>query len=104
MSIKDIRNIVHVYAYTSHSGGATIKYLIHNQDKNEIIRLNNIKMFSELVAIGSLDQETDPEEFADYSISQWDALNIAIRHELSKETESELDKSAIGKAISNIKK
>lgn len=101
MDITDMRQNILVYTFTSHSGGCTIHYII-NKTQSTLI-LDNIKLFAELVAIGSLDYETQPEEFADYNISQWDAINLAIRRELSNEIESDIDNSDIGKSIEKIK-
>lgn len=89
-----------VYSFITHSEGVSITYM-KNGISNDI-SLSNIQLYKELEAIGSIDEDMSPEEFADYNISQWDALNIAIRSELAKETEKEIENSDIFESIANI--
>jgi len=97
----NLRNCMHVAKYHSHSGGAMIYYI--KQGITNVINFPNPELFKELIAIGSIDEDSDPEYMADYSLSQWDALNIAIRYELAREQERELENSDIGKAINSLK-
>lgn len=101
MNIYDLRRNIMVYSFNTHSEGGSIAYM--KNGKSNGLALTNIQLFNELIAIGSLDENADPEEFADYNMSQWDALNIAIRHELMLEAEKEIDNSDIGKAIEKLK-
>lgn len=101
MNIYDLRRNILVYSFNTHSEGCSIAYT--KQGKSNGIALTNIELLNELIAIGSLDTDLDPEEFADYTMSQWDALNIAIRFELAREAEKEIDNADIGKAIENLK-
>ncbi len=100
MNIYDLRRAILVYSFNTHSEGGSIAYM--KNGKSNGISLTNSELLNELIAIGSLDVENDPEEFADYNMSQWDALNIAIRFELARETEKDLQKSDIFGAIANI--
>lgn len=102
MNITSIRQSAHVYTYSSHNEGCLICYIKDKTSRS--LSLTSIQLLNELIAMGSLDEDVTPEEFADYNISQWDALNLVIRHESAIEMDKELDNSDIGKAISNITK
>jgi hypothetical protein len=102
MNIYDLRRNILVYSFNTHSEGGSIAYT--NNGRSNGMALTNIELYKELVAIGSLDENTDPEEFADYTMSQWDALNIAIRFELARETENDLQNSDIFESIAKITK
>lgn len=103
MNLYDLRNCILVITFSSHSNGAVIYY--RNKDKSDSLNLNNTELLSELIAIGSLEDTLhDERAFPEYQLSQWDALNIAIRFELARETEKDIDDSDIGKAIDNITK
>lgn len=100
MDIYQLRNCMQVTNYYTHTEGGMIYYI--REGKTNIINLTSQELISELIAIGSLDENPDSEQIADYSMSQWDALNIAIRFEAAKDMEKEIDKADIGKAIKNI--
>ena len=102
MDIYGLRKIIRVVNFVNHVNGCGIHYI---KDKfTYYITLTKIELFNELVAIGTYDDTPlDVDEFEDYVMSQWDALNIALRKELTKEAELDLDKSDIGKAIENLK-
>lgn len=103
MNIYDLRKHIHVDSYNTHSNGCSIYY--RNKDNSSSIHLGTEDLFKELISIGTYeDNYHDRTEFDDsYNMSQWDAYNIAIRHELMIETEKEIDNSDIGKAIENLK-
>lgn len=100
MNIYDLRRNIMVYSFNTHSGGGYIAYM--NNGRSDGIILSKIELRKELELISSIDEEMTNEEFADYNMSQWDALNIAIRHELMLEAEKEIDSSDIGKSINKI--
>lgn len=100
MNIYDLRRCLRIINFHSHSEGATIFYL--KAVTTDTITLSREELINELIIIGSLDEDSDSEYIADYFISQWDALNIAIRHELAKDQENDLNKSDIFKALGNI--
>lgn len=100
MNIHDLRRNMLVYNFNTHSNGATIYY--SREGKADSINLNSQELISALIAIGSLDENPDPEYVADYFMSQWDALNIAIRFEAARDMDKEIENSDIGKAINNL--
>lgn len=102
MDIYKLRTCMLVTNFYSHTEGAMIYY--QRENKNNVLNLNRSVLNAELVAIGSLDEDSDQEYIADYSLSQWDALNIAIRFELTKDVQKEMDNSDLFKAIANITK
>lgn len=102
MDIYKLRNCMLVTNFYSHTEGAMIYYI--REGKTNIINLDRDALNAELVAIGSLDEDSDNEHIADYSLSQWDALNIAIRFELAREAQKELEGSDLFNAIANITK
>jgi hypothetical protein len=53
-----------------------------------VIKLSKDDLISELIQISSIDNES---EFEDYTISQWDVLCLAIRHELKEATNKEIE-------------
>lgn len=101
MGIYELRKLVTVIAYFNFTGGAHVIYRI--TDKVNTIDLSNIQLFDELLAIGSIEEDCNPEEFNEYRISQWDALNIAIRYELEREMEKESGMMDIQNAIDKLK-
>lgn len=102
MNIYDLRKAIEVTLFTKTSYGAWIQYT--KKGKTNSINLDTDTLFKELISIGAYEDNChDRTEFDDsISISQWDALNIAIRHELKKETEKELKASDIFEAIAQI--
>lgn len=100
MNIYDLRRDIMVYSFNTHSEGGSIAYM--KNGKSNGIALTNMELYKELVAIGSLEGDECPEELADYNMSQWDALNIAIRFELAREMDKELKASDIFEAIAQI--
>lgn len=106
MSITNLRQNIHVL---SHSGGSTcttkIEYIFLKPPlKRMTLTISVSELKGKLFSINSIDDDITDEEYITYRVSQWDALNLAIRHELEKETEKEMNNSDIGKAIKNITK
>lgn len=99
MDIYELRRKINVYNFGHHDGGASIFYKKGEQYCS--FNLDKETLGKELNAIGSIDADF-PGELDDYTISQWDALNIAIRFEQSREMDKEIDNSDIGKAIKKI--
>jgi len=100
MNIYELRRNMKVTNYYSHSEGAVINYTKAN--KTGSINLTRDVLIAEAIAIGSLDDDNTEEEKADYILSQYDALNIAIRFEAAREMEKEIENSDIGNAIKKI--
>lgn len=84
--------------YHKHANGCIISYYINNIF--HALQLNNEELQKELISIGSLEES---DNYDQYVISQWDALNIAIRYQLSRDTEFQINNADIGKAIENLK-
>lgn len=61
------------------------------------------KLSSELIAIGSIDEGITDQELRSYQLSLWDALNIAIRHELAIEMDKEKGMMDIQTSIDKLK-
>lgn len=100
MDIYELRRKINVYNWGHHPTGVTIFYRIGELFPH--ICIDQEPLFKELKAIGSIEEECTIEVLNDYELSQWDALNIAIRFELAKAQENDIDNSDIGKAIKNI--
>lgn len=102
MTIYELRNIMKVDYYNRHANGGTIRY--YRDNHVYVLQLTNDELLKELIAIGSLEDTLhDERQFSTYVLSQWDALNIAIRYQLSRDAEFEIDNADIGKAIENLK-
>lgn len=106
MTIHDLRGLVYVQSWGNDERGALITYctlFTHGVlgDSTEVyIKIDTL--LSELLAISSIDSNAEYHE--GYKLSQWDALNLAIRHEYFKYLESDIDNSDIGKALNNLSK
>ncbi len=98
MNIYDLRNTMKVEYYHKHAHGCMISY--HRNNIFHALQLSNDELQKELIAIGSIEEGDNYEQ---YVISQWDALNIAIRYQLSRDTEFQINNADIGKAIENLK-
>jgi hypothetical protein len=98
MNIYNLRKTMSVEYYFKHANGGAISYSRNN--KINVLTLANDELLKELIAIGSLE---DGDNYDNYALSQWDALNISIRFELAREAEKEIDNADIGKAIENLK-
>lgn len=101
MNIYELRQAIHVTEFSSGVHGCTIYYDLLF-DKGKIIRLDSKILVDELILLGSVDESFPIEAVGEYILSQWDALNIAIRFELAREQQNELDNSDIFKAIGDI--
>lgn len=106
MNLYELRNSIMVYMYGPERNGSStnaIHYSINAVYRN-IIHLEYTELISELIKLGSLGDnvEIKEETILNYHLSQWDALNIAIRFELAREQEKEIDKWDIFKAIADI--
>lgn len=101
MNIYDLRKIISVTIYVIYPDGAIIRYL--KGDKLHVLSLTPDELINELISIGSIDENSSYGALNPLELSQWDALNIAIRHELMLEAEKEIDNSDIGKAIDKLK-
>lgn len=98
MTIYELRNTMKVEYYHKTPNGGGISYYRNNNFNT--LTLTNDELLKELIAMGSLD---NGDNYKHYVLSQWDALNIAIRFELAREAEREIDNADIGKAIENLK-
>lgn len=99
MDIYELRRKTNVYNFGHHAHGVSIFYKVGEQYCN--VCLDQEMLAKELDAIGSIDS-TFPGELDNYIISQWDALNIALRNEQTKAIDKEIDNSDIGTAIKKI--
>lgn len=104
MTTSELRQKIHVINFNSHSDGANIHYLVRTSQGPycNCLRLNNTELFEALQSIGSVDEDFGDEEWADYVISQWDALTLAIRYEYEQSAIKDINKSDLGKAIGNL--
>ena len=102
MNIYDLRKHITVLNFEKTLQGATIVY--KNGEWPSSISLTLDQLFRELIVVGTYeDNYHDRTEFDDSTcISQWDALNIVIRHELAKELAKEIENSDLGKSIENL--
>lgn len=101
MNIYDLRKIIEVTSFSKTYYGCWIQY--NKMGRTNSINLNMEDLFKELVSIGTYEEESRAD-FDNSPISQWDALNIAIRFELACETEKELNDSDLFSAIAKITK
>lgn len=98
MTIYDFRKIIIVQEVRHDASGVSINYTLSNAPKS--VSSGFAALAVELIAIGSVESECELHD--GYKLSQWDALNIAIRHEYKKHIDSELEYSDIFKALGNI--
>ncbi len=99
MTIHDLRKIICVLGFAHDNEGGLFNYSFHKQRRS--FHMDIDVLADELIAISSIE---DKQELIDgYNISQWDALNLVIRHEYAKYLEAEIEGSDIGKAINNLK-
>lgn len=103
MNIYELRNSIEVTGYYSFSNCCVIYYqcaALYSGSKTLLLSANDF--LSELVLIGSVDDEFTIDELEAYSVSQWDALNMVIRHELKIAQDKEIENSDISKALDNL--
>lgn len=98
MTIYDLRKIIIVQEVKHGMASVDINYTMCNSPKNVSGEFNSLS--AELIAIGSI--ESEDELLHGYKLSQWDALNIVIRHEYRNYLESTSDKTDIFNAIAAI--
>lgn len=98
MTLAEIRNMVHVYNYTSKGNNCRIYYYFNGRSKSLSLYWGALK--KELIAIGSIEEN---DSLDNYVISQWEAISIAIRHEYAKALEEEPGMIDINKAIDKLK-
>lgn len=98
MTIHDLRGMVHVTTWINDDTGATIYYDVMGDTRAATCNISSL--LSELIAISAI--ESDSEYLDNYKLSQWDALNLAIRHEYAKFIEADIENSDIGKSINKI--
>lgn len=99
MNTYKLRNCMKVISYGI-GQFAGITYLRYADQCT--ITLTHDKLLTELISIGSLDEGATIEDLGNYTLSQWDALNIAIRHESDKDMDETIKNSDIGKAFDKI--
>lgn len=98
MTIHYLRQIISITGYNNDLTGAEFQYKINGQTKRLSCGLESL--ISELICISSVENK---EQVLDgYKLSQWDAINIVIRHEYSNSLESDNNKLDIFQAIANI--
>lgn len=122
MLTEQIRKNIHVVGYGLFEKGIQVHYdwfESRNAEKEERELILLIpEAIKELEAIGEVaswhpsplmlminnDYITWDEFTETYVLSQWDAINLVIRHELQKAADQEIENSDIGKAINKILK
>lgn len=98
MTIYDFRKIIIVQEVRHDASGVSINYTLSNAPKS--VSSGFAALAVELIAIGSVESECELHD--GYKLSQWDALNIVIRHEYRNYLESTSDKTDIFNAIANL--
>lgn len=120
MTTEQLRKEITVTSWNIHSSGISVHYFRSDgkRSKDYLLILNPEECARQLSAISSIDSweadtfllnyENSQLHWAafvnTFKLSQWEALTLAIRHELEKETEKEIDNGDIGKAIDSITK
>lgn len=106
MNIYELRQSVIVTLFGSFWNGQDNARIMYNIDgrPQPKIELQPDELKKELIAIGSIEDDISDDDLRQYHISQWDALSLAIRYELAKETEKELRDSDIFEALAKITK
>lgn len=99
MTTQEIRKNISVINWSSDSNGGFVEYEFNAISKK--ITLTIPQLAASLLQIASID---NPDEIFSYSLSQWDALNIAIHEELINEINKEPGMMAIDKSIEKLKK
>lgn len=104
MTLQQLRTMVHVSSYSTHIEGARIDYYVDGaEDAKRMLFLQIPDLCTELVAMGSLDENFTPEQYADYNLSQWDALNIVLRHEYLKALDADAEMMSITNLVDKLK-
>lgn len=120
MTTEEIRKKVEVRNWLLRSDGIIIEYSWKDKTRSftegKYLELNPNDAIAELHAIGEInyyggelfeynDQLLRWGQFINtWTFSQWDALNLVIRHELNKAMDAEIENSDIGKAVNNLLK
>lgn len=99
MTTQQIRKNILVYEFKNDAIDAEIRYLYNGTLKAFMASAE--ALYTELLAIGSVENK---KQYSGYELSQWDALNLVIRHELAIEIEKEDGMMNIDKAIEKLKK
>lgn len=108
MTTEEIRKCVEVKTWMVRSDGIIIEYSWKDRGKSftegRYLELNVNDATEELIAIGETSVTYWGRIMEFHILSQWDALNLVIRHELKKSAESDIENGDIGKAINKVLK
>lgn len=90
MTTHEIRKNIFVlsWVYNANRLPYTFYIVYRFEGKGKTLILTKDDLISELIAISSIDNAA---EFDQYAISQWDALCLAVRHELKEATDKEIE-------------
>lgn len=120
MTTEQIRKKIKVDNWRFDQAGIYISYTYFNSKKNiwvstglelgkeevcqELSKLGEINYYGE----NDIEWENDRWDWYAFSeewiFSQWDALNLVIRHEYNKSVEEDVNNGDIGKAVNNLLK
>lgn len=90
MTMHELRQKIEVCGYErtpNYPQGAHVFY-VYGDKSQRSLKLSKDELISELIAISSIDSK---EEIEGYSLSQWDALCLVVRHELKEATNKEIE-------------
>jgi hypothetical protein len=107
MTTEQIRKNIHVAGYGLYDLGLKVSYTWYStrNEKGEerTLILVRPEALEELNAMGEVNTN-DWEWIADnYNLSQWDALNLVIRHEYRQSVKSDTSMLEIDKALEELK-
>lgn len=100
MTIHDLRKIITIVSFYNDVDKAEFQYLLNGKSKTLIAYGDSF--IDELLIISSIDERQDIID--GYKISQWDALNLVIRHEYANYMDLDINDLDIGKSIDNLTK
>mgnify|MGYP001565878748 FL=1 len=109
MTTEEIRKQVMVTNWHIKSEGLHIVYQKWNNEslffEYQDLKIPPEEALKELYAICSIDEKTDNWHWvhSHYILSQWDALNLVIRHEYKKSLEQDSNMLEMDKAIEALK-
>lgn len=100
MTIQQLREHITVFKYFIFQDCAVIEYYFKTEKKALSLLFDQLKI--SLFAIGSID-DSELISLKEYTLSQWDALNLAIRHEYELHLESDDNLLDITAAMDKLK-
>lgn len=117
MTTHTLRNLITILEWTSNTEGATLLYTRSDKPHKEFSwHVEPIELMGGLSAMGSIDEYTlSPHTVVvngctytfdnfmrNYRLSQWEALNLSLRHEMEVEESKSINMLEIDTALKSL--